>query len=114
MFKAIHYSNMQPEVVTEPGAVNVKVRWLISRKDDARRFAMRLFTLGPKGRTPMHSHDEEHEVFILEGEGRVICDEKTERLFHGSVVYIPPHSQHFFENLDEKPLSFLCIVPYIR
>lgn len=37
----------------------------------AENFAMRLFEIQPRGYSPLHQHDWEHEVFILEGKGAV-------------------------------------------
>jgi quercetin dioxygenase-like cupin family protein len=36
---------------------------------------MRHFEIQPRGQTSKHSHDWEHEVFIIEGKGLVICED---------------------------------------
>jgi quercetin dioxygenase-like cupin family protein len=63
-------------IEAEEGALKVKVRWLITKEIGAENFAMRLFEIEPGGYTPLHSHPWEHEVFILEGEGVVIGENK--------------------------------------
>jgi len=72
MFKAVHYTEVPAEDVKEDDASGVKIRWLISRRDGAENFAMRCFEIEPGGHTPRHSHDWEHEVFILKGGGNSI------------------------------------------
>ncbi len=111
MFKSVHYSDVKSEKAIEHGALGVKVRWLISKKDGAERFAMRRFEVESGGRTPLHSHAQEHEVYVLEGEGKVTCEESVKSLVEGSVVYIPPQAKHCFETVGEKSLIFLCIIP---
>ena len=56
----------------EGGSTKLKVRWLITKETGAENFAMRLFEMEAGGNSPLHSHNWEHEVFILEGEGTVV------------------------------------------
>ena len=98
------------EVTTE-GAEQVTIRWLIAEKDGAPRFQMRLFEVAPGGRTPLHTHAWEHEVYILEGEG-VLTFEGEERPFSKDhFVFVPEERLHSFINTGENTLSFICIVP---
>ena len=65
-----HAKDVKAEDVGE-GAKGVKIRWLIGEQDGAPNFAMRHFEVAPGGHTPHHSHDWEHEVFVLSGRGKV-------------------------------------------
>ena len=65
--KPIHYTDIELEEPKEKEIKDLKVRWLISNKDGAKNFAMRLFEIQPGGYSPLHQHDWEHEVFDLEG-----------------------------------------------
>lgn len=78
--KHINYRDIALEEPKEEGAKNMRIRWLITKKDGAENFAMRLFEVEPNGYTPWHQHDWEHEVFILEGEG-IARSEKGEEPF---------------------------------
>lgn len=111
-FKAIHYSKIKPEKIEETGAKDVKVRWLIKKEDDAPNFAMRLFEIQPGGHTPRHSHQWEHEVFILEGECTVSLEHKEKQVNPGYAILIPPNKTHNLKNTGEKTLKFLCLVPH--
>ena len=98
------------EVTTE-GADQVTIRWLISKKDGAPRFQMRLFEVAPGGRTPLHTHEWEHEVYILEGEGVLTFEEEEKPFSKGFFAFVPPGREHSFINTGENTLSFICIVP---
>jgi quercetin dioxygenase-like cupin family protein len=108
-FKAVHFTKIKNEDAGEPG---VKIRWLITQEDSAPNFAMRYFELQPKAKSPHHSHDWEHEVFILDGECSVFCDGQTKTTTSGYAVYIPPNAVHHFENTGKNTLRFLCLVPH--
>ncbi|MDP2945130.1 MAG: hypothetical protein Q8N86_02100 [Atribacterota bacterium] len=62
--KIVDYKEVKAEAVDFEDVKDVKVRWLISDKDNAPNFAMRLFEVGPGGHSPLHTHNWEHELFI--------------------------------------------------
>ncbi len=109
--KHINYKDVKAERVEE-GAKDTTIRWLITSKDGANHFAMREFEIKSKGYTPLHKHDWEHEVFILEGKGIVISNGKEERFKKGDVFFIPSMEEHQFKNTGKKMLKFLCLIPY--
>lgn len=111
-FKAVHYSKVKMDNVNERDAEGAKVRWLITKNDDAKHFAMRCFEITPKGYSPYHSHKWEHEVFILDGECIVVCGNHREKVGPGYVVFIPPNEMHQFKNEGTEILRFLCLVPH--
>jgi len=109
--KHINHSQVKLEIPKEQGVKDVKLRWLISKKDGAKNFAMRLFEIQPGGYTPSHQHDWEHEVFILEGTG-AIRDKTGEKLLNkGDVVFVSPMELHQFANTGKNVLKFLCLIP---
>jgi quercetin dioxygenase-like cupin family protein len=92
-------------------AKDTYVQWLITEKDRAKNFFMRLFTIKPGGYTPLHSHNWEHEIFILEGVGKIISDEKEMLFKNGDVIFIPPNEEHQFLNTGENIVKFICLIP---
>lgn len=99
------------EEITVDGAEGVTIRWLVSKRDGAQNFQMRLFEIAPGGKTPLHTHEWEHEVYIIEGEG-VLTFEGEERPFSkGHFVFVPEKREHSFTNTGEITLSFICVVP---
>jgi len=109
--KIVDYKEVKTEAVDFEDVKDVKVRWLISDKDKAPNFAMRLFEVGPGGYSPLHTHNWEHEVFILEGKGVATDGEKEAQIRSGTVVYVPPEERHQFKNTGSGTLKFLCLIP---
>ena len=96
----------------EGGSSKLKVRWLITKETGAENFAMRLFEMEAGGNSPFHSHPWEHEVYILEGEGLVVSEEKEVKFKAGDVIFLPPNEKHQLRNNGEKSVKFLCLIPY--
>ena len=111
--KILHYQDVEAKNADE-GASKLKVRWLITKEMGAPNFAMRLFEMEPKGHSPLHSHPWEHEVYILEGQGLVVCNEGEKKFKAGDIVFIPPNEKHQFKNNCTKTLKFLCLVPHTQ
>jgi quercetin dioxygenase-like cupin family protein len=83
----------------------------VTRKDGAPLFIMRMFDIAPGGHTPLHTHDNEHEVFVLEGEGAVWRDGAEVPLSQGMAVFVPGGEKHQFLNKGMGIFRFLCLVP---
>lgn len=112
VFKCTHNSRIRLEDMEEAGAQGIRVRWLIKRGDGAPNFAMRVFELQQSGHSSLHSHQWEHEVYILEGKCKVTCENRNEIAGAGYVVFIPPNAEHQFANVGGSVLKFLCLVPH--
>jgi quercetin dioxygenase-like cupin family protein len=108
--KVFPHKNVEAKEADE-GASKLKVRWLITKEMGAPNFAMRLFEMEPSGHSPFHTHPWEHEVFILEGEGVVVGEDRETEFKGGDVVFVPPKEKHQFKNSSSKILKFLCLVP---
>ncbi len=93
------------------GAQDVSMRLMVGRADGAPNFSMRHFTVEPGGHTPRHSHDYEHEVYIVAGAARVEQDGEFADLGPGDVVFVRPNTTHQFMNTGREPFKFLCLVP---
>src|SRR5512139_559208 len=101
----------QVEPVTYSGeAKGVEMRPLITDKEGAPHFAMRVFNLAPDGHTPYHAHDWEHEVYILGGTGSVRGKEGERTLRQGDAVFLAPQEEHQFR-AGPGGLQFICCVP---
>ena len=109
--KIFPYSDVEAKDA-EGGSSKLKVRWLITKETGAENFAMRLFELEAGGHSPFHSHPWEHEVFILEGEGLVVSEEKEVKFKAGDVIFLPSNEKHQLRNNGDKSVKFLCLIPY--
>ncbi len=95
------------------GASGVSMAIMVGRDDGAPTFAMRQFRVDAGGHTPRHSHDYEHEVFIVGGEGTVLIDGEERPLRLGDAVFVPAESEHQFR-AGGAGLRFLCLSPVSR
>ncbi len=93
------------------GVKDVTMRMMVGRADGAPTFAMRHFTVEPGGNTPRHSHNYEHEVYILEGAGRVEYDGSFHDVRAGDVLLVEPNKMHQFTANTPEALKFFCFVP---
>lgn len=110
--KHMHYMNIPLEEVTMEGAKKTKIRRMVTQKDGAPNFAMRMFEVEPGGFTPYHSHSWEHENFIVEGEGVLTTEDGEVPFKAGDILYVEPNFTHNYKNTGDKILKFLCIIPH--
>ncbi len=99
------------EAVNIDGAEGVKIRLLIHEAEQAPNFYMRQFTVAPGGQTPRHTHEWEHEVYVLGGSGTVVTPDGDMQLTVGQAVYVAPNDVHQFRNTGDEDLKFLCLIP---
>jgi quercetin dioxygenase-like cupin family protein len=83
------------DVEAEKIAEGVKVRWVISEKDGANNFYMRIVEIEPGAQgLPLHDHPYEHEIYILEGQGVVVGEDGEKPFRSGDVIFIPSSEKH--------------------
>jgi len=103
-----HSKNVEKVENRESGFEGMSARYLWTREDGCQNFAMRLMAFEPEGKTSYHSHFEDHEFFILEGEaGYVDAFKKEIRLKPGDTVYVPPEEPHQIKNAGSGTLRLL-------
>ena len=100
--------------VAMDGVKDATMAVMIGRADNAPNFAIRQFEVAPGGNTPRHSHDYEHEVYVVSGAGTVFLDGADRAVRSGDVVFIPAAEEHQFRAATDEPLRFLCVVPMSR
>jgi quercetin dioxygenase-like cupin family protein len=105
------YSDVPAEPVTMAGAEAVTIRWLLGKDSPAPNFYLRLFEVQPGGHSPYHTHAMEHEIFVLEGQGRINAKGTNFPVSAGSFALVEPNEEHQFENTGKGVFKFLCIIP---
>ena len=60
---------------------------------------------------PRHTHDWEHEIYVLEGKGKVYIKDQWYEIAKDTAVFVPPNADHQIKNSSDEPLAFLCLVP---
>lgn len=96
------------------GAERVSMAIMVGRADGAPHFSMRQFVVEPGGHTPRHSHDYEHEVYVVSGRGTVLLGGQERAVRAGDVIYVPADAEHQFRASGGDALRFLCLVPVER
>jgi len=74
-------------------------------------FAMRQFSIEPKGFMPLHTNLVEHEQYVLRGRAQLELGDEKVVVQAGDVVFIPAGLPHSYVNLGQEPFEFLCLVP---
>jgi len=97
--------------VTSEGAKDTQVQWLLDQSRGAPNYALRRFIIAPGGYTPRHTHDWEHEVYVLRGEGVLVTDQGEAPLGPDRAILILPNEEHQFRCTGAESLEMLCIVP---
>ena len=109
--KIAHFTDIEPVPVTIEGAKNATMRVLIGKKDGAKNFIMRLFEIAPEGFTPFHHHPFEHELFVIEGNGALVTENKEIPFNAGSCLFVEAHEMHRFKNTGDVILKLICLIP---
>jgi len=109
--KVVPYWEVAAETMDDPEASGTTMRWVISQKDGAENFAMRVVEISPGGHTPLHRHPHEHEIFIIRGKGTLTCEGEETPLIPGDVVFILPDEEHQFRNTGQDKLELICLIP---
>lgn len=93
------------------GIKNVLKQVPIGTKEGWRENALRVFTIGPGGHTPHHSHDWEHVNYVISGQGTLEMENKKHDLSAGSFAFVPPNQKHQYANHGKDDFVMICIVP---
>ena len=109
--KIVNSKDILPVVMNNEMVKNVAGRVMIGKEDGAKNFCMRMFEMDKDGYTPRHTHDWEHEVFVLAGKGEVFIEDKWHPVSKGSAIFIPPNIEHQFKNSSDIRFDFLCLIP---
>lgn len=111
----VNYKERPEEDVNLAGATKTTVRWLIGKRTGARTYAMRMFTISPGGRIPLHSHEEEHEIFVLQGRAQLLGAAEETYAQKDDVTFIPPNIEHGYDNSEgTEDFRFICVIPLLN
>jgi len=99
--------------VSMEGAKDAYKQIPISKADGTPAYSLRVFTIEPNGYTPYHQHNFEHLNYIIEGDGAVVMENKTEYpIKKGDFLLVLPDEVHQYKNKSaDRPLILICAVP---
>ena len=93
------------------GVEAVTKQVLLSQSDGAPHFTMRRFEIEPEGFSFYHTHDFEHEIYVLSGDGVVRSDDSETPIHQDMAILVAPNEIHQFINRGQTKLIFICVVP---
>ena len=103
-------SELVKEEITDSQAKGINFYPVITERDGAPNFAMRLFEIEAFGNTPYHAHEWEHEVYIIDGQGFILGENKKLRIEKNDFIFVEPMETHQFV-AGEEGLKMICVVP---
>jgi len=106
-YKIINFRDVEP-VPEKPGVMK---RVVIGPEDGAPNFIMRIFEVEPGAAIPIHTHEWEHEIFVLAGKGVALTEDGEKPVEKDNVVFMPPNLPHGFANKGDEPLRIICLIP---
>lgn len=107
-----HSRNIPEQMPSLKGTKGCTLRWLITEKEGAEHYAMRLFELKPGGSIPLHFHeDSEHEIFIIEGTAILDAGKEPITVTKGDAIFVKPGDKHSFKNDSTSVFKFICVIP---
>ncbi|QKR00678.1 cupin domain-containing protein [Metallosphaera tengchongensis] len=101
-------SKVEKKEVQINGSRGAYIQWLVT-KDHGANYAVRKFTLEPKGVIPMHVHKYQETVVITKGECKVCVGDQSRVLKEGDFIFIDSDVKHAIVNGESK-LEFFCII----
>lgn len=107
----IKYQDMKLAPVEMPGVSHASKANVIGNSEGWDGHTLRVFRLEPGGFTPRHQHDWEHINHIIKGRGRLRIGATVYELDEKDFAFVPPNTEHQFENPYDEEFEFICIVP---
>jgi quercetin dioxygenase-like cupin family protein len=99
------------ENVTNFGSQKTTIQWF-RKPEESTHFMLRRFEIAPNGFIGVHSHPEEHQIFVLKGPLLLIDDQGNEtQVETEEFIYEPPNEPHGYKNPNKFTVSFLCGIP---
>ena len=84
---------------------------LVTYQTGAERISSGVTRFAPGGKVPLHYHNVEEQVTIIEGEAVAIIDGQRHILHAYDTTYVPAGVPHHFMNESQGPMAILYIYP---
>ena len=95
----------------EIGAHRVLMKQLVGKEDGAEKTALHEIRIQKGGRTSVHRHNWQHQIYVTSGRGVLVIGEKRIPLKAGDILVIARGEEHGFEQRGNSPLLFLTVTP---
>lgn len=93
-----------------------RIYWMIMAEKGAPSFELRYIEIPSGGKSSAGHHPHEHEVFIVQGQGKIVGRDASGQAFEkalvpGVAVFVPGGEEHQWVNTGGETLGFVCVVP---
>lgn len=95
----------------EIGSTRVTMKQLAGKEDGAEKTALHEIRILKRGRTSVHSHNWQHQMFVTSGQGVLLTRGKSIAIAKGDVLVIHRGEAHGFEQRGRGPLVMLTVTP---
>ena len=95
----------------EIGSTRVTMKQLVGKEDGAEKTALHEIKILKGGRTSVHSHNWQHQMFVTYGNGLLLMGGKPVPIQKGDVLVIPRGEAHGLEQRGRAPLVILTVTP---
>jgi quercetin dioxygenase-like cupin family protein len=99
--------SMEPVIRNEHGNSNP----LLGRADGVSNYVMLYVKHGPGESSADHTHAWEHQAFITEGSGILVCGGKEYPIKTGDAILVPAGIRHQFRNTGNVPMNRVTVNP---
>ena len=111
--KIINEKDVEAKLLEKGDAKKTWGKYLLTDREGARKFHMRIFIVEPGGQTSYDQHIYEHEVYVLKGIGKIVTIKNGDRIESeikpGDAILIESNEIHQIFNTGNEPLEFICI-----
>lgn len=107
----IKYRDLGLSEVSMDGVKGALKANVIGKREGWSEHTLRVFRIQGGGFSPLHQHDWEHVNYVIQGRGRVRIGDELFELEERDFAFVPPNTQHQFENPYDEDFEFICIVP---
>ena len=101
------WEDVDIQAYSKPGKGDITKRVLVGTDEGAQGISMRFFEVPPLRSSANENHSEQHQVYIVTGEGKVLLGDEWHDFSAGDVVFVPGGEQHQFRNTGDGVLRFL-------
>ena len=95
----------------EIGAHRVLMKQLVGKEDGAEKTALHEIRIQKGGRTSVHRHNWQHQIYVTWGRGLLVAGDKRVPLKAGDVLVVGRGEEHGFEQRGNAPFVFLTVTP---
>lgn len=105
-----HFDNVEAVAAPMAGAEGAFIQWLVAEDHGAEGFYMRRIIVEKGCVVPDHAHPEEHQIFVLTGKGKAVCEGAEAEMAPGRFLHVPGGKTHQFVNQGDEALTFICCI----